>query len=153
MIIGGALLSAWRLLRTWRRGQGAAPGTAPGSAPALSPARLAVANIIIAAGTLVLGSGGTLNSVADEMDAFAISLVLGIALIFGGFLLTAPRRVAAAGLALAAPEPWYPDQSRHPDGVPVAPTADAAPPGTPRAAAETAGIALADTTPGSPHLN
>lgn len=50
--------------------------------------RLALANVLIAAGTLVLGAGGVLNSVLDEMDGFAVSLVAGITLLFAGFLLT-----------------------------------------------------------------
>lgn len=100
VIIGGALLSAWRLLRTGRRS--AAPAVPPSP---VSPRRLALANLFIAAGTLVLSAGGLLNSVMDEMDAFALSLVVGIAIIFGGFLLTATPK------PLPAPEPWYP-----PDG-------------------------------------
>src|SRR4051794_37318085 len=75
VIVGGAVWSAVRLAR--RR----------------STRRLATANVLIAAGTIVLGAGGVLNSVLNEMDGFAISLVAGITLIFGGFLLTnAPRR-------------------------------------------------------------
>jgi hypothetical protein len=75
VILGGALWSAWRLFRHH------------------GPARMAVANLLIAAGTLVLGAGGILNSVVDAMDGFAISLVLGISLIFAGFLATnTPRR-------------------------------------------------------------
>jgi hypothetical protein len=152
VIIGGALWSAWRLLRTWRRSRGAGlPHEAQGPPPAISPARLAVANVIIAIGTLVLGSGGTLNSVADAMDAFAISLVLGIALIFGGFLLTAPRRLPAP--ALAAPEPWYPAARHEPAGEDGPPGTEVAGPATSRSAAERASVALTDTTPGSPHLN
>lgn len=100
VIIGGALVSAWRLLRTGGRpGAGAVPRSP------VSPRRLALANLLIAAGTLVLSAGGLLNSVLDEMDAFAVSLVVGIAVIFGGFLLTA----TPAGLT--PPQPWYP-----PDG-------------------------------------
>ena len=58
-----------------------------------STRRLAAANVLIAAGTLVLGAGGILNSVLDEMDGFAVSLVVGISIVFAGFLLTsAPRR-------------------------------------------------------------
>jgi hypothetical protein len=57
-----------------------------------STRRLAVANGLIAVGTLILGAGGILNSVVDEMDGFAISLVVGISVIFGGFLLTTPAR-------------------------------------------------------------
>lgn len=83
VIIGGALFSAWRL---WRLRRTPAP---PGR---VSPRRLAIANVVIAVGTLVLSAGGLLNSVVDEMDGFAISLVVGISIIFAGFLLTAPSR-------------------------------------------------------------
>jgi len=167
VIVGGALWSAWGLLLTWWRGRAGAVGGARGSAstsPArISPARLAVANVIIAIGTIVLGSGGTLNSVADAMDAFAISLVLGIALIFGGFLLTAPRRVALPVLPPA--EPWYPAppadervDGRASDhaGVDVddAPEGGGAAPSRERSrGGATERVTLADTTPGSPHLN
>jgi hypothetical protein len=75
VIVGGAVWSAVRLAK--RR----------------STRRLAGANVLIAAGTLILGAGGVLNSVLDEMDGFAISLVAGITVLFAGFLLTnAPRR-------------------------------------------------------------
>jgi hypothetical protein len=58
-----------------------------------STRRIALANVLIAAGTVVLGAGGVLNSVMDEMDGFAVSLVAGIVLLFAGFLLTnEPRR-------------------------------------------------------------
>jgi len=77
VIIGGAVWSAVRLAR--RR----------------STRRLAGANALIAFGTLILGAGGLLNSVLDEMDGFAVSLVVGITVLFAGFLLTnAPRRPA-----------------------------------------------------------
>ncbi len=98
VIIAGALWSAFRLLRRSVR-------SAPRPVGAPSPARLAVANVIIAGGTLVLSAGGLLNSVMNEMDGFAVSLVVGIAIIFVGFLLTAtPARLAAV------PEPvaWRP---------------------------------------------
>ena len=75
VIVAGAAWSAVRLAR--RR----------------STRRLAFANALIAAGTVILGAGGILNSVLDEMDGFAVSLVAGISVIFAGFLLTnAPRR-------------------------------------------------------------
>jgi len=75
VIVAGAGWSAWRLAR--RR----------------STRRLAAANVLIAVGTIVLGAGGILNSVLDEMDGFAVSLVVGVTVIFAGFLLTsAPRR-------------------------------------------------------------
>jgi hypothetical protein len=36
----------------------------------------------------VLSASGLFNSVADEMQAFAISLTLGISVLFAGFLVT-----------------------------------------------------------------
>jgi hypothetical protein len=75
VIVAGAVWSAVRLAR--RR----------------STRRLAFANALIAVGTVILGAGGILNSVLNEMDGFAVSLVAGISVVFAGFLLTsAPRR-------------------------------------------------------------
>ena len=50
--------------------------------------RLAAGNALLALGTLVLSASGLLNSVADEMQAFAISLTAGITVLFAGFLVT-----------------------------------------------------------------
>ncbi|MGH9181443.1 MAG: hypothetical protein ACRDY5_06990, partial [Acidimicrobiales bacterium] len=52
---------------------------------------LVAANLLIALGTVVTGASGLLNSVLDEMDGFAVTLLVGITLIFAGFL------VATAG--------------------------------------------------------
>jgi hypothetical protein len=92
VIIGGALWSAARLLLARRRAKSqiAQPATGP---------RLAAANLLIAGGTLVLSAGGILNSVVDAMDAFALSLVVGISVIFAGFLLT----MSPTGSASAPP--------------------------------------------------
>ncbi|HVF33259.1 MAG TPA: hypothetical protein VM933_09510 [Acidimicrobiales bacterium] len=43
-------------------------------------------NVLIALGTVILSSSGLLNSVLDEMEGFAVTLVLGISVIFAGFL-------------------------------------------------------------------
>ena len=60
--------------------------------------RLAAGNALLALGTLVLSASGLLNSVADEMQAFAISLTAGITILFAGFLVTttgpSPEQVA-----------------------------------------------------------
>jgi hypothetical protein len=64
VVFGGAAWSAWRL----RRG------------------RLMWANVLIAAGTAITGASGLLNSAMDEMEAFAVTLVAGIAVLFVGFL-------------------------------------------------------------------
>jgi len=45
-----------------------------------------VSNGLIAAGTVILGASGLLNSVFDAMSAFAVTLLVGITVIFGGFL-------------------------------------------------------------------
>jgi hypothetical protein len=78
VIIGGALVSAVRFAR---RG---------------APGRLVVANALIALGTLVLGAAGLLNSVLDEMSAFALGHAIGLSLVFGGFLVTNRPRASAA---------------------------------------------------------
>jgi hypothetical protein len=48
--------------------------------------RMLASNALIAAGTLVLSGSGLLNSVLDEMDGFAVTLVVGISIVFAGFL-------------------------------------------------------------------
>lgn len=103
VIIAGALWSAWRLWALHRAGA----DTRARASGAPSPRRLAVANLVIAIGTLILSAGGVLNSVVDEMDGFAISLVAGISVIFLGFLLTEPRgslRAVAEPVAWRAPD-------------------------------------------------
>lgn len=87
-IIGGAAWSAVRLLRP-------RASVAPPPPGGVSARRLALANVLIAAGAVVNAMGGLLNSVMDAMDAFAISLVAGIALIFTGFLVSSGRRDGA----------------------------------------------------------
>lgn len=69
------------------------------SAARVRTARMVAANSLIALGTVVTGMSGLLNSVLDEMDGFAVSLVAGITLIFAGFL------VATAGPARAPVRP------------------------------------------------
>jgi hypothetical protein len=81
VIIGGALWSATRYLRD--RG-------APGSA------RMAAANGLIALGTLVLSSGGLVQGVVGHDEAFALSLSVGISIVYGGFVLASGRRPRVA---------------------------------------------------------
>lgn len=94
---GGALVilagAVWSIATRGRRGGEPRPG---------GPTRRQVvaANLCIAAGTLVLSAGGLLNSVLNEMDAFAVTLVVGISVIFAGFVLTLPP---PAELSPAAP--------------------------------------------------
>lgn len=89
VVLGGSLWSAWRTRRT--------------------SGRRAVGNLLIAAGTLVTGAGGLLQSVADQATAFAVSLAVGVAILFTGFLvasgstapITAHGPVAGAGTEAA----------------------------------------------------
>ncbi len=74
VIIGGALLSAWRFGRH---------RSVPGNG------RRAGANLLIALGTLVLSSGGLIQGIAGKDEAFVISLAIGISVIYAGFLVAA----------------------------------------------------------------
>jgi hypothetical protein len=87
VIIGGALWSAWRLLRGRRR-----PG-APTQVPA---GRLAAANVLIALGTLTISGKSLFEGLGDEATAFSAALASGIVLLFLGFLLTGTRRPPTA---------------------------------------------------------
>jgi hypothetical protein len=70
---------------------------------ALRRHRLVMANVLIAVGTAVTGASGLLNSVADAMTGFAVTLVVGVTVIFVGFLVStaatdaAPSRPVPAG--------------------------------------------------------
>ena len=46
-------------------------------------------NALIALGTATLSASGLLNSVLGEMDAFAVTLTIGVAILFAGFLASA----------------------------------------------------------------
>jgi hypothetical protein len=80
VVFGGAAWSAWRL----RRGP------------------MVWANVLIAAGTLILSAGGILNSVFDAMTGFAVTLVAGIAVIYAGFLIASSSAGAPASARPAA---------------------------------------------------
>lgn len=79
VVFAGAAWSMTRFLRARER---------PGNR------RMAAANGLIAAGTLVLSAGGLVEGFVGHDEAFALSLALGIAVIYGGFLVAsrpAPR--------------------------------------------------------------
>jgi hypothetical protein len=74
--------------------------------------RSVISNGLIAAGTLILGASGVFNSVFDAMSAFAVSLLVGITVIFAGFLLSIrsparplPRSLPAGPSGAASPSP------------------------------------------------
>lgn len=90
VLIAGALWSVWTLVRSKRR-------PAAGATPSIAPGRLALTNALIAIGAFVLGLGGTFFSGNDAEVAFGVFLVIGITLLFAGFLVSspAPRPVAS----------------------------------------------------------
>ncbi len=79
VILVGAVISAWRFARD---------RSAPGNA------RRALANVLIALGTLVLSSGGLIQGIAGKDEAFVVSLAAGISVIYAGFLVAASARGA-----------------------------------------------------------
>jgi hypothetical protein len=55
-------------------------------------ARLAGANLLVAIGTLALASGGLVQGIVGDDEAFALTLAVGIAVIYAGFLVAEGRR-------------------------------------------------------------
>lgn len=78
VVVVGALWSLARLL--------GATGDVPGRG------RLALANALVALGTLVLSSGGLVQGFVGHDEAFALTLAVGIAVIYAGFLVADGRR-------------------------------------------------------------
>ena len=90
VVFGGAVWSVWRVRR---------PGV---DRPAAR--RMVASNGLIALGTAITGASGILNSVLDQMTGFAVALLVGIAVIFAGFLVaTAAPRPAVTVTSDAAP--------------------------------------------------
>jgi hypothetical protein len=91
VIIVGAVWSAWRV---WR-GRNPSLG---GQRIVTAPRRLVLGNLLIAVGTIVLSGSGTLAGRLGKDRAFAVTLLLGIVILFIGFLVAsaAPRRKSAA---------------------------------------------------------
>ncbi|MGH9103607.1 MAG: hypothetical protein ACRDYD_11595, partial [Acidimicrobiales bacterium] len=67
--------------------------------------RMLAANVLIAVGTLVTGASGLLNSVVDQMTGFAVTLVIGISIIFVGFLVASGRSGQAPAAAASREVP------------------------------------------------
>jgi len=81
VVFGGAVWSAVRFARSRRPGSG----------------RLAGGNGLIALGTLVLSSGGLLQGIVGSDEAFALTLAVGIAVIYAGFfVMSGIRRESVA---------------------------------------------------------
>lgn len=92
VIFGGALWSAWRIIR------GANPAmTSAAVRHVHSAQKLAGGNILIALGTVILSMSGTFSGRLGEDRAFAVTLLVGIVVLFAGFLVAsnATRTVTA----------------------------------------------------------
>ena len=75
-----------------------------------SSGRLATGNILIATGTLVLSASGTLAGRFGEDRAFAITLLVGVSILFSGFLVasnsTREKSTQRATQYLASAASW-----------------------------------------------
>jgi hypothetical protein len=89
VIITGAVWSAWRVWRGRQPSLGAARAV-------MAPVRLVWGNVLIAVGTLVLSASGTVAGRLGKDRAFTLTLLVGISVLFAGFLVASapPRRVA-----------------------------------------------------------
>src|SRR4051794_1720903 len=81
VVLGGAVWSAGRFAR--RRDE-------PGAA------RMCGSNVLIALGVLVLSSGGLLQGAVGKDEAFALSLAIGICVIYAGFAVASGRSPRSA---------------------------------------------------------
>ncbi len=92
VIIVGAV---WSAVRVWR-GRNPSLGATRHVA---APRRLVAGNLLIAAGTLILSASGTLAGRLGKDRAFAVTLLVGISVLFVGFLVASapPRRSEATG--------------------------------------------------------
>ncbi|MEY4338259.1 MAG: hypothetical protein RLZ14_109 [Actinomycetota bacterium] len=88
VIIVGALWSAWRVWRGRVPSLGATRSVA-------APGRLALGNVVIAVGTLVLSASGSLAGRLGKDRAFAVTLLVGIAALFVGFLVASSKPAAS----------------------------------------------------------
>ena len=96
VIIAGALWSAWRVLRHRNP-------SFDGQRTVAAPGRLVAGNVLIATGTLVLSGSGTLAGRLGEDRAFAVTLLVGIVVLFLGFLVASapPQRIRTELRAVA----------------------------------------------------
>jgi MFS family permease len=98
VIFAGAAWSAYRLLRKQPASDiTARAGNAPG--------RLAFGNILIALGTIVLSASGTLAGRLGKDQAFAVTLLVGISILFAGFLVSPSSRRTSATLSVVRDAP------------------------------------------------
>lgn len=81
VIFAGAIWSAWRITR------GRVPAVTSAATRNVSSARLlALGNVLIAIGTVVLSMSGTFSGRLGKDTAFAVTLLAGVVVLFSGFL-------------------------------------------------------------------
>jgi hypothetical protein len=98
IIFGGAIWSAWRVLR------GNTPAlTSAATRQVRSTRRLAFGNILIAAGAAILSASGTFSGRLGADTSFAITLLAGIVVLFAGFLVASNATHSSIGVRNAAP--------------------------------------------------
>lgn len=98
VIFGGALWSAWRVLR------GANPAlTSAAIRQVRSTRQLAGGNILIAVGAATLSMSGTLTGRLGQDRAFVVTLLVGIIILFVGFLVASNATYRPTSVRSAAP--------------------------------------------------
>ncbi len=98
IIFGGAAWSAWRVLR------GGTPAlTSAATRQVKSTRKLAVGNILIAAGAAILSASGTFSGRLGADRSFAITLLVGIVVLFAGFLVASNATHSTISVRSAAP--------------------------------------------------
>jgi hypothetical protein len=81
VIIGGALWSALRIMRNR-----VPAATTSARRAAIHPNQLAAGNLLIALGAIVLSASGTIAGRLGKDRAFAITLLVGVSVLFAGFI-------------------------------------------------------------------
>ncbi len=92
IIVAGAVWSVWH--------------------PRRNGSRLLIGNVLIAAGTLILSASGTLAGRLGKDRAFAITLLIGICVLFAGFLVAISNKPAASNSDQTAPQKLAADVAR-----------------------------------------
>lgn len=91
IIVAGALWSAWRV------GRGRVPALDAATRRSMaSPGRLALGNVLIATGAVVLSASGALAGRLGADRAFAVTLLVGIGVLFAGFLVASSAAYASS---------------------------------------------------------
>src|SRR5213079_832660 len=82
--------------------------------------RLAGGNALIALGTLVLSSGGLLQGIVGSDEAFALTLAVGIAVIYAGFAVASGVRISLSPRpAIGAVPVQLPDGNERRNNLPA----------------------------------